>query len=59
MRLSEYDDEDLIEELKHRGIKIEVMGFIISPSIVTGVKIGNIEFDTIGVEFNTEKGKHI
>lgn len=24
MRLSEYDDDDLLEEVKHRGFKIEV-----------------------------------
>lgn len=45
MKLSEYDDEELIEEIKHRGIKIEVMGFIIPPSVVTGIKIGDVKFD--------------
>jgi len=45
LKLSEYDDQDLIEELKHRGVKIEIIGFIIPPTVITGVKIGGIKFD--------------
>lgn len=45
LKLSEYDDEDLIEELKHRGVKIEIIGFIIPPSVITGIKISGIKFD--------------
>lgn len=40
MRLSEYSDDELIEELKHRGISIKVEGF--NP---TKVKIGGVVFD--------------
>ena len=57
MKLSEYDDEDLIEEIKHRGIKITVdmnsMDINIDgeshtvTTIFKGVKvyIGGVEFE--------------
>ncbi len=43
MKLQEYDDEDLIEEIKHRGIKIEVIPTRPFPM----VKIGGILFDFV------------
>jgi len=56
MKLSEYSDEDLIEEIRHRGIKIEVpimeLRIIQLPSniqmpelIAKQVKIGGVAFD--------------
>lgn len=41
MKLSEYSDDELIEELKHRGIKIDVPGYV-TPDIV---RIGGVVFD--------------
>jgi len=59
MKLSEYSDEDLIEEIRHRGIKIEidncevfeVSGDKSEHSLVRNidvplqVKIGGVAFD--------------
>jgi len=46
MKLSEYDDEDLIEEIKRRGIKIEVMWHYKNNELsAEKVKIGGVAFD--------------
>ena len=49
MKLSEYSDDEIIEEIKHKGIKIEVTmidnrpwGVIQFPK---NVKIGGVTFD--------------
>jgi len=46
MKLSEYSDEDLIEEIRHRGIKIQVMWHYKNNELsAEKVKIGGVSFD--------------
>lgn len=45
MRLSEYSDDELIEELKHRGIKIEPVQWYIPNVKNPQIKIGGVVFD--------------
>ena len=45
MKLSEYDDEEIIEEIKHRGLKIEVWDCQLGqPAHNISVKIGGVDF---------------
>lgn len=46
MKLSEYDDEEIIEELKNRGIKIELWNQQYGqPAHDVGIKIGGVDFE--------------
>ena len=45
MKLAEYSDEDLIEEIRHRGIKIEVHVHFFDSKSVMQVLIGGVAFD--------------
>lgn len=46
MKLSEYNDEEIIEELKHRGIKIELWDNQCGqPAHDVGIKIGGVDFE--------------
>lgn len=46
MRLSEYSDDELIEEIKHRGIKIEfAQGHLHYLQRISKIKIGGVVFD--------------
>lgn len=49
MKLSEYSDDELIEEIKHRGIKIGLLwrGSFKSPTLLepVQVKIGGVVFE--------------
>lgn len=57
MRISEYSDEDLLEEVKHRGMKIEIWDNVLCKPIHAGyfldeqdfkelqIKIGGVTFD--------------
>ena len=45
MKLSEYDDEELIEEIKHRGLKIEAWDCQLGlPANNISIKIGGVVF---------------
>lgn len=52
MKLSEYDDETLLEEVKHRGFKIEIVDIKLndpwfSKWVATqiNIRIGGIQFE--------------
>jgi hypothetical protein len=42
MKLSEYDDDDLLEEVKHRGFKIEVICSCNDETNTQELKIGGM-----------------
>lgn len=45
MKLSEYSDDELLEEVKHRGFKIEVPTNIYYPHNAEKIIIGGIVFE--------------
>lgn len=46
MRLSEYSDDDLLEEVKHRGFEIKVMWHYRNNELCAEkISIGGVKFD--------------